>query len=124
LDDKASLSGGCFCGALRYTIEPGEADVVNCHCTMCRRTSGAPFVTWILLSEDQFRLTDGSPATLKSSASAARWFCGNCGTPVAFRSDKRPGKVDVTVASLDDPGAFPPAKGVYVDSKLNWVTDK
>jgi hypothetical protein len=117
-------NGGCFCGSLRYVIEPEDAQVVNCHCSMCRRTSGAPYVTWILLSEEQFKLTAGSPAVLDSSDHGSRWFCSLCGTPIAFRSSKRPGTVDVTVASLDDPGAFPPAKGVYVETKLDWVLDK
>lgn len=118
------MHGGCFCRSLRYEIDPGDASVVNCHCSICRKTSGAPYVTWILLSEEQFTLTDGSPAILNSSDNGTRWFCSLCGTPIAFRTTQRPGKVDVTVASLDDPAAFPPSKGVYVESKLDWVNDK
>jgi hypothetical protein len=113
--------GGCFCGALRYAIEPGERHVVNCHCKMCRRTSGAPFVTWILLSRDQFELTAGEPAVLKSSDHGTRWFCDSCGTPVAFLSTKRPHKIDVTVCSLDDPNSFAPKEGVYAETRLDWV---
>ena len=36
-----TIEGGCFCGALRYSIEGPVAHVVNCHCTMCRRTSAS-----------------------------------------------------------------------------------
>lgn len=113
--------GGCFCGTVRYRIEPRDSEVVNCHCSMCRRTSGAPYVTWILLSDEQFELTQGEPAVLKSSGHGTRWFCEKCGTPIVFRTTKRPGKTDVTVCSLDDPNACPPNEDVYVETRLKWV---
>ena len=112
--------GGCFCGALRYEIEAGESHVVNCHCSICRRTSGAPFVTWILLTSDQFELIVGAPAILQSSNHGTRWFCERCGTPIAFQTDQRPGKIDVTVCSLDDPNPCPPREDVYVETGLGW----
>lgn len=116
-----TLAGGCFCGALRYEIQPGDSSVVNCHCTMCRRTSGAPYVTWILLTDEQFELKQGTPAELESSEHGTRWFCGRCGTPIVFRTTKRPGKIDVTVASLDEPNCCPPGEDVYTETKLGWV---
>jgi hypothetical protein len=39
----------------------------NCHCTICRRTSGAPFVTWFTVAETAFRITSGKPASFRSS---------------------------------------------------------
>ena len=115
------LEGGCLCGALRYNIEPGDSRIVNCHCTLCRRASGAPFVTWFLLSREQFRLTAGEPAVLQSSDHGTRWFCDRCGTPIAFLSDKRPDKIDVTVCSLDDPDSHVPEEDVYVETRLDWT---
>ena len=35
------MEGGCFCGAIRYVIDDNDYGSGNCHCTMCRRTSGA-----------------------------------------------------------------------------------
>lgn len=113
--------GGCLCGSLRYEIDPGDSEVANCHCGMCRRASGAPYVTWILASLEQFSLTKGGPAVLKSSDHGERWFCGNCGTPIVFRSSKRPGKIDVTAGSLDEPNSCPPTADYYTDTKLAWV---
>lgn len=117
----AVIEGGCYCGALRYRIDPDDSKVVNCHCGMCRRTSGAAYVTWILLTEDQFELVAGQPAELASSSHGRRWFCDRCGTPIAFRSSKRPGKVDITVCSLDEPEWFSSIEDVYVETKLAWV---
>jgi hypothetical protein len=33
-------TGGCLCGAIRYEVRGPLRPVVDCHCTMCRRTSG------------------------------------------------------------------------------------
>ena len=47
------LKGGCFCGRIRYETAGTPFRETNCHCSICRRTSGAPFVTWfsVLRSE-------------------------------------------------------------------------
>jgi len=53
------LMGGCFCGAVRY--EAGSPyHLTNCHCTTCRRTSGAPFVTWFSVRRAEFKLLQGA----------------------------------------------------------------
>ena len=44
----AKVVGGCFCGAIRYQLSGDSYPSGNCHCTMCRRTSAAPFVTWLV----------------------------------------------------------------------------
>jgi len=115
------IQGGCYCGALRYELDPAGAVVVNCHCNMCRKTSGAPYVTWMLIAENRFSLTGGEPGVLQSSSHGTRRFCTQCGTPISFATMKRPGKIDITVCSLDHPGAYAPTEDVYEESKLEWV---
>ena len=41
------MEGGCLCGAIRYRISGAPHRTTNCHCLHCRRSSGAPFLTWI-----------------------------------------------------------------------------
>ena len=40
-------TGGCLCGAVRYRATVDPIRVVNCHCGMCRRASGAAFLTHV-----------------------------------------------------------------------------
>ena len=40
------LTGGCFCGRVRYEARGPAFNRTSCHCSICRRTSGAPFVAW------------------------------------------------------------------------------
>jgi hypothetical protein len=88
---------------------------------MCRKTSGAPFVTWIVVSQAQFKYTEGKPNVLQSSVKGTRHFCADCGTPLIFFATDRPNKTDVTTGSLDDPNDFPPTSNVNDDTKLIWL---
>jgi len=114
--------GGCFCGAIRYAIDDGNYLVANCHCSMCRRTSAAPYVTWMVVPTIAFGYTKGSPTKLLSSEQGTRYFCSNCGTPVACVISSNPGEIDVTIGSLDNPEEFPPTLDVHEDTKLPWLS--
>jgi GNAT superfamily N-acetyltransferase len=117
----ADFAGGCFCGAVRWHVAAPATDVGHCHCTICRRTSGAPFVTWVTVPAAAFAFTRGRPAELRSTPRAWRTFCPACGTPLTFRSLDEPGTLDVTVASADDPAALRPVAHVWAAHELPWA---
>ncbi len=48
-----TYEGGCFCGSVRYRAEAEPLRVMHCHCTICRRVSAAPVVTWIAFPLDK-----------------------------------------------------------------------
>lgn len=120
-----SWEGGCFCGAIRYQIRGENIKVGNCHCTMCRRTSGAPFVSWLLVPKQQFSYLRGEPRHLQSSKNGERWFCAQCGTPIAcvVHHEGKPDKyIDITLGSLDAPDEFIPARDWFEDTRLAWLS--
>ena len=119
--DEKTVTGGCFCGAIRYRFAAGDYPVADCHCTMCRKTSGAPYVSWVVVPGSAFQYTSGTAATLQSSETGCRYYCTTCGTPVACISSKHPDLVDVTVGSLDIPEDFPPTLQVFEDTRLPWI---
>lgn len=118
------LSGGCFCGSIRYTFEYGDYPTANCHCTMCRRTSAAPFVSWIVVPKERFNYTTGTPKLLKSSIHGSRFFCPDCGTPVACIIDSHADVIDITICSLDAAETIIPEHDIYRDTRLPWLTTK
>jgi hypothetical protein len=113
--------GGCACGAVRYRITAETRDVTHCHCTICRRTSGAPFVTWLTVPASAFTILAGRPAERRSSPQAVRTFCATCGTALTFREAERPRSIDVTAGSLDAPDLIAPRDHTFVRSKLPWI---
>ncbi len=114
-------AGGCFCRAVRYQVEGAPFHETLCHCSICRRTSGAPLVAWASFPRTGFRFTSGSPAQIRSSPGACRSFCAACGTPLLFEHDDFPDELDITLCSLDDPESIPPKDHTHVLSRLPWV---
>jgi hypothetical protein len=93
----------------------------DCHCPICRRTSGAPFVTWFSVSRSQFRFVCGEPTQFRSTPKGTRSFSPGCGTQLTFEYVDFPDEIDVTTCSLDDPDGLQPLDHTYVSSKLSWV---
>jgi hypothetical protein len=115
------IRGGCFCGYIRYAADGTPFHETICHCTICRRTSGAPFVAWFSVPKDGFRLVAGAPGRFRSTAKVVRTFCPKCGTSLTFEHDDFPQELDVTTSSLDDPESLPPRDHTWTSSMLTWV---
>ncbi|HEV7266905.1 MAG TPA: GFA family protein [Falsiroseomonas sp.] len=115
------LTGGCLCGAVRYEADGTPFHETVCHCSMCRRASGAPMVGWFTVRRQGLRFVGGAPARYASSARAERSFCQRCGTPLTFESRDFPDEVDVTIASLDNPEAVRPRDHTRTGTQLGWV---
>lgn len=115
-----ALTGGCFCGRVRYEAHGAPYNKTICHCSMCRRTTGAPFVAWFSVPRSGFRL-NGVARRFRSSGKATRSFCPECGTQISFELDSAADEIDVTTSSLDEPHRVPPADHTYTESRLAWV---
>src|SRR5262245_41283344 len=113
------LTGGCFCGRVRYEAEGAPFNQTNCHCSICRRTTGAPFVAWFSVPRSQLKLT-GEPKRFRASGKATRSFCPDCGAQIIFELDGA-GEIDITTASLDEPNQVPPVDHTRTSSRLAWV---
>lgn len=116
-----NLEGGCLCGAVRYRLRGTLIDAGFCHCSLCRKASGAPLVAWLTLPLAGFEYLQGEAAVFRSSRSHQREFCARCGTPLAFRRQRDPKTVDVTICSLDDSSAIVPQYHIWCRSKLDWL---
>ena len=115
------MQGGCFCGAIRYEAPELPFHETNCHCSICRRTSGAPFVAWFSALKARFRLLAGEPRRFRSSAKGTRSFCSSCGTPLTCELDEFPEEIDVTLCSLDNPEGVLPKDHTWTSSRLTWI---
>jgi hypothetical protein len=115
------LKGGCFCGWIRYETAATPFDETNCHCSICRRTTGTPFVAWFSVPRSQFQLVCGEPTRFRSTAKGTRSFCPRCGTQVTFEHEDFLDEIDVTTCSLDEPERMPPRDHTHASSKLSWI---
>ena len=119
--DNNKIEGGCFCGSIRYSFERKDYPSANCHCSMCRRISGAAFVSWIAVPSSSFNYTQGGPKKLVSSFHGARYFCQDCGTPLVCILEEDQKNTYVTICSLDNPQNFKPKDDLYAEDMLDWM---
>ena len=116
------LSGGCHCGSVRYRVNGELQYAALCHCSDCRKSAGAPVVSWAAFANDALTIEQGNVTTHNSSGSAMRSFCPRCGTGLFYRNEAvLPGLVDIQSATLDDPDALPPQVHIQVAERINWM---
>ncbi|MBV8914600.1 MAG: GFA family protein [Acetobacteraceae bacterium] len=113
------LTGGCFCGQVRYEADGTPYNETICHCADCRRVVGAHAVAFFTIKRAGVRWT-GTPSSFSSSPGITRRFCGTCSTSLTWESEEKPDELDVTIASLDDPSLVRPKDHVYAASRAAW----
>ncbi len=114
-----TLTGGCLCGGVRYEVEEPLTALGDCHCIDCRRSSGAPYVTWGTVPRSQRRIQGATRRV--HHAGRVRVFAACCGTHLFFEEDEESDTIDVTIATLDDPVPHAPAKAIWLEDHLPWV---
>jgi hypothetical protein len=87
--------------------------VVDCHCTQCRRTSGHFAAFTAARPEDLVLIESGGLRWYRSSATAARGFCGVCGSSL-FWKPASGGRVSIAAGTLDPPTGLATAAHVFV----------
>ena len=114
-------TGGCLCGAVRYRATADPVRAVHCHCDMCRRASGAAFLTFVLFPKDGFAWTGDEPKLYRSSAGAERGFCAQCGGTLVMHEAVLEDRVQVTLGSLDRPQDVRPDDHVWTENQVPWL---
>jgi hypothetical protein len=109
------MSGGCLCGAVRFTAVPKDKDFGVCHCSMCRRWSAGPF--FALECGDTLTIeNDANLGIYRSSEWAERGFCKVCGTPLFYRLVGKDFHA-VSVEAFDDRSGFSMSSQIFIDEK-------
>lgn len=113
-------TGGCHCGFVRYECGRPIAKPSICHCTSCRRCTGAHAVAWMTVKRASFRLAGGALREYASSDGVARSFCERCGSSIGYTHRKYPDEIDLTLASLDNPSAVVPTDHIWMSDAPSW----
>jgi hypothetical protein len=101
------MTGGCACGRVRFTTSAEPDEAYLCHCRMCQRATGSVSIAFVTFPIDGIAW-DGEPDWYDSSPIARRPYCRECGTSLGFVFKKDAERMDLTVASFDDPSPFTP----------------
>ena len=101
------MTGGCACGRVRYTATVHDDDAYLCHCRMCQRTTGSISIAFKSMKQADVQW-EHLPDWYDSSPIAQRPYCRECGTSLGFQFKEGSDKMDLTVASFDNPSRFRP----------------
>ena len=107
-----ALSGGCLCGGVRFEVSEPLVGAIYCHCTRCRRRTGAAFSVSALTAPGSFKITQGEELVRawRPPDGWAKAFCGECGAHLYAADPENRELLSVRMGALDeDPGIRPGA---------------
>ncbi len=121
------LKGECLCGLVHFNYKGEVGEVINCHCSECRKWHAAAFrtrtvaakenFTW-LSGEDEVAYYDGLPNVIKT-------FCKVCGSNLISLYKDNDAFIGLPIAALEGAEKLKPVCHVFVDFKAPWhdITD-
>ena len=119
--EPQTATGGCLCGAVRFALHGRLPPVGMCHCSLCRRVSGAGATTVLNVRAERFRWLAGEDhwREFRTPSGWGSFFCPTCGSPTPHQMSNGE-RVLVPAGTLDaDPG--PRVAGhIFVGSKASW----
>lgn len=120
-----ALSGGCRCGACRYTLDyPAVPVTYACHCLNCQTMSGASFVLQAMVPASRLSTTGEVVEWAHPNAQGkltTQRFCAVCKTRLYSVSEGRPGIALIRAGTLDNSAEILPAVHMWTKRKQSWV---
>ncbi|WP_114390346.1 GFA family protein [Notoacmeibacter marinus] len=117
-----TITGGCQCGAVRYRVNGKVGETAICHCRMCQKAVGSVIWPFFTVQRDDLEWSRVEPKRWRSSNSAQRGFCPDCGTPLIFEPDGKE-TIDLSIGSLDDPAILAPTHHVWSQNMVRWFDE-
>lgn len=120
-------SGSCLCGRVKYRINGPLTDVLNCHCSMCRKLHASAFRTRAKVATKDWEWVSGEDTVkfYESSPGEHKGFCSECGSSLLTRFDNNAEIIGFPLGTLDTDPGVKATRHVFVGSKAPWydITD-
>jgi len=121
---KTPFTGGCFCGAIRYSVSAQPYGQANCHCRSCQHATGGAFAGVLLVPTEALDISGDYAeysAPGDSGHQVSRGFCPQCGTTVFAHTARIKSMRPVYATTLDKPEQFVPSLDAWIDFAQPWV---
>lgn len=118
------ITGGCLCGAIRYTVGQPVENMIACHCSHCRKASGGGASYNALLPTSAVTFTQGTTKVFTDKADSGndlyRHFCGDCGSPIYSQRATMPTMMVLKAGTLDDTAHLKVIMNIWARSAQPW----
>jgi hypothetical protein len=116
-----TLGGSCLCGGVRFEVDLPFTRAIHCHCSRCRKHSGAFGLTVGHIPRAQFRLLEGEELIrVYDPGGALKAFCVQCGSSLFGGQWPEGERISVRLGALDGDPQVRPSRHSYVDSRAPW----
>ena len=120
------VTGGCLCKSVRYEVEVPFLRFVYCHCSRCRKATGAAHAANGFAKPESFRWLSGEHVVKRYDLPEAKrfglQFCSNCGSKVPHVTRDGVGVV-IPAGSLDEDPGTRPERAIFWGSHAPWFRD-
>ena len=120
------MTGGCLCGAVRYSCDAEPVMTGVCHCRDCQRQSGSAYSIFIGVPASRLRFESGTLSCYETRGASGqevqRSFCGRCGSPIKSDVRSMPDLAFIKAGTLDDVSALQPQMHLWCGSAQTWVS--
>ena len=117
------VTGHCYCGEISYESAGEIQNSIQCHCRECQYITGGSPNLIVIVPEEGFRFTKGTPSEFSREdleTPVKRFFCHKCGTALGTKSPARPGSMIIKVGTLDDPSIFKAQAAIFTIDKQEY----
>ena len=114
--------GKCLCGGIQLIVSGKINDIIHCHCSLCRKSSGTAFATNGFVNAAEISITKGKSLLKYYELRPGKkcHFCGNCGSPIYSSNDADPTRFRLRLGIVDSDIVEKPMSHNFVTSKANW----
>lgn len=121
---KLSITGGCQCGAVRYSLCKAPSQVYLCHCSVCRRVSTSAFNVSCIIDADAITIDQGQLSRIEwvvgDNIKRFGEFCERCGVRIRHGSDPSNGEYALRGGTLDDQRFAQPVAHIWLSEAVAW----
>lgn len=119
---QEQYTGSCLCGAVCYEINGPIGEIMQCHCSRCRKANGTAFATNAPIAKADFKIVAGEQFLKQyaSTATTQRCFCSECGSPIISIKAETPDYYCLRIGTLDTPLTQKLTCHIFVASKAEW----
>ena len=111
--------GSCYCGAVEYELHGALRPSVACHCSQCRKTSGHYWSATQVSNENFVVTKDAGLKWFRSSDTARRAFCKECGSSLFWQLDSED-ETSVATGTLDGETGLTTDRHIFVADKGDY----
>jgi len=117
-----TLPGSCLCGGVRFELTMPFRRASHCHCSRCRKHSGAFGLTQGRVPRKGFRLLQGEELirVYRPEGGMAKAFCSVCGSSLFGGTWPYGPEVSVRFGSLDGDPGIRPQYHLHIGSAAPW----